>query len=999
MSVFKYELCVKGMKCSNCANNVENKIKNYEGVINCNVNLITDTVFICTKEDLSIIDGIKNLLHLMGFRVEDVKNINEDKNKKIRNFTLKIDDEVKKDKRKLSQQKIDEYKIKIDKIQSIPGVVNLRYDIEKLTVFIEYDSQIIKGRELHKEIFSSNQSSEINLITGDNCSFNNNLSNRTQSLNNEINLEPNDSDSFSKQFKYINQFKQNLESSSKISFSINRCDFLFLIILTSILLFLTMFSNELELEKILIETYIYNPKMNIYLISVLVLSLTIIIKFGLSIYIRSISNYINHKIYNMESLISIGSISAILLSILQFTRLIYQDDDKSISEYTMLTVHSIEAAATVIAITLIGKNIEERAKNSIKNFSAKLFEKFSLSKGDGMIVTWMKPRNRKFVILEEKSIDVGLLEKDEFINLKEMDFVFLDGVIVCGEVEITENITFGYDQLSQKKVGDRIKSGSVIKKGKCVLMIEEVLEDSMLFKITKEMYSSTNQKLSFQNFIDKIMRFFVPSIIIFSMLTFIAWIIIYYFYSNQTTENNYLTISFVIERAISILVISCPCAFGLAIPTVTTISLNMALKYGILIKNTTVLTEVRNSDKFVFDKTGTLTEVVNQIKIEYISNLLNLPLFDIICLIEKDQKHPIAEALYSFCFRYDKNLDIAEKSNHSQRTSYNQENCLIRLKENSEDIRSNGVSAVIIYQETEYSIKIGNYEFVRENKHLSKLSDATEDIKSIYSSCIESKLNLICMSVNENINIMFSIDSSSKLRKEAKFLINFLKKDLKNNVYILSGDQQESVKEAGLRLGIDSEKCFGSVDNFTKKEILNQLKFESCNRNGKVMMIGDGVNDILSLSEADFGISFNSNSQLNLIASDFIFVKQDLTLILSLLKLSKLTYVFIWINIFWASIYNICMLPIASGFLHFFWEVELSPAASSFSMLGSSLMILLTSSFLKFFKLDYDKENFFDSSKINNHVEISAGQETCPIEEIFKETKINSDIKYSPLLK
>jgi P-type Cu+ transporter len=799
------------------------------------VNLITDTALICTKEDGSIVEDIKNLLHLMGFRVENVKNINDDKNrnKKIRHLTLKINED---------HSHNEEIKNEIERFKNIPGVVDLKFESDKFTVNIEYDSQIIKGNQLYNGIFSNNiisNSNEINLITG------NSLSNRSESLNNEINIQQ--KNNLIHKFKYINQFKESLENFNKFSFSINHKNFILLITLTVILLFLTMLSSGLE--KPLMAIYIYSPKINIYLLSVLVLSLTIIIKYGLSIYKRSWSQYKNHKIYNMETLISLGSISAILLSSLQFLRLLFQDDNQSICDYTMLTVHSIEAAATVIAITLIGKNFEERAKNSIKNFSVKLFEKFSFSKGDNMMVTWMKPRNRKFITLEEKSIDVGLIEKDEFIKLKELDFLLIDGVIVSGEVEITENITFGYDVISSKKVGDRLKSGSVIKKGNCVLMVEEVLEDSLLFKITKEMSNSTNQKLSFQHFIDKIMGFFVPGIIILSLLTFITWTIIYLLSSNQNPENNYLTFSFVIERAISILVISCPCAFGLAIPTVTTIALNMALKYGILIKNTTVLTEVRNSDKFVFDKTGTLTEVINNIKIEYEKNDLNLPIFEIISLVEKDQKHPIAEALYSFCLRYDKNIENSEKSNQKEIKMDIQSNTIICLIENSIEIKSNGVKANILFKDVEYNIKIGNLDFIRENKNLSNLSDVEEGIKTVHSTCINNKLNVIFMSINENISLILSIDSSSKLRKEANFVIAYLKNIQNKNVYILSGDQEEGVKEAGNRLGIDNDKCFGSIDNFKKKEILNQLKQESFNNNGKVMMIGDGVNDILSLSE------------------------------------------------------------------------------------------------------------------------------------------------------
>ena len=130
-------------------------------------------------------------------------------------------------------------------------------------------------------------------------------------------------------------------------------------------------------------------------------------------------------------------------------------------------------------------------------------------------------------------------------------------------------------------------------------------------------------------------------------------------------------------------------------------------------------------------------------------------------------------------------------------------------------------------------------------------------------------------------------------------------------------------------MGIDEENIFGEVDNKKKKEFFLNLK----KTNTKSMMIGDGMNDILSLSEADFGISFNAASQLNLVAADIIFIKEDLRLIYILLKLSKLTFVFIWINIFWAFFYNICLLPITSGAFHSFWDVEMSPTLSSFSML------------------------------------------------------------------
>ena len=151
----------------------------------------------------------------------------------------------------------------------------------------------------------------------------------------------------------------------------------------------------------------------------------------------------------------------------------------------------------------------------------------------------------------------------------------------------------------------------------------------------------------------------------------------------------------------------------------------------------------------------------------------------------------------------------------------------------------------------------------------------------------------------------------------------------------------------GAKLGIREENIYGEVDNKRKKDFFLNLK----NSNQKSIMIGDGINDILSLSEADFGISFNAASQLNMVAADIIFIKEDLGLIIILMKLSRLTFIFIWLNVFWAFFYNICLLPISAGVFISFWDLEMSPTLSSFSMLCSSLFIILSSNTLRLFDL------------------------------------------------
>lgn len=610
----------------------------------------------------------------------------------------------------------------------------------------------------------------------------------------------------------------------------------------------------------------------------------------------------------------------------------------NIDMWMKMTVHAVEAPSIVIAIAIIGKYIEERAKKNIKKYTTKMFDKLSLN--EGRELTWIKPRNRNFVILEQKSVDVGLLEKDDFVKLEENALLLFDGVIVHGEVEIKENITFGYDAISSRKKGDKVKSGSIIKTGDCVMMVEEVLEQAMLFKIIEEMNSSLNQKLKFQHFLDKIMNYFVPAIICISILTFVIWFLFYLIKiilntvdEKESKYYEYLTFSFVVERAISILVISCPCAFGLAIPTVTTIVLNLALKQGMLVKNLSALPEVRKADYFVFDKTGTLTEVVREAKVEYL-NLSGLnsefPIFDIVAQIEKNQKHPIGEVIYSHCLR---------NASFEGKTASNFSIC------SSPEIKSNGLESKINYNGLEYSIHIGNPSYMRS--HQIKLEER-DDIKNVYSHCVSQKLNVCFVAVNEEVKLVMSIDSSSNLRKEAKDVMTMLTTYLQRNAGILSGDQNEGVKAVGRILGLEEGNCIGEADNRMKKEVLNELKKKHI-----VLMIGDGVNDILSLSEADYGISFNANSQLNLVASDIIFVKEDLRLVLSLLKLSKFTYIFIWINIFWACIYNLLMLPIAAGAFYSVWSIEMSPTSSSLSMLCSSLLILITSNSIRLFNFDY----------------------------------------------
>ena len=295
---------------------------------------------------------------------------------------------------------------------------------------------------------------------------------------------------------------------------------------------------------------------------------------------------------------------------------------------------------------------------------------------------------------------------------------------MSGHDFINESMTYGFEKIEKRVVGDRLKSGCNIEKGSCVASVTEVLEQSVLYKVTKEMNESMNQKLKFQIFIDRIVKYFVPLVVLISIITLFVWLSIYICNSKG---KDYLTLIFVFERAISVLVVSCPCAFGLAIPTVTTISLSTALKHGILIKNLALLPEIKDTQNFVFDKTGTLTEIKKEVKIEYENKKINsIPIFSMLALIEKDQKHPLAEVLYSYALKM---INSEEKNN-------------VTLASEIEK-KSNGLSAKFSSNSNNndaYNFTLGNKKYVEE-----KLIINLEEINSFKSLNNNSSLIFILM--------------------------------------------------------------------------------------------------------------------------------------------------------------------------------------------------------------------------------------------------------------
>lgn len=1023
---FKYEIGIKGMDCVSCISKIEVALKKEESLILfMKFNFISEKLLVYMKAEehlTRIVQTINNI----GFEIGYVHQL--------------LDSEVKLRKLYLNAVYSDIAKVLKDQ----QGVINIqKTDIstsnnEKSTILINYDPLLIKSYYILQVL-------------------------KTKKV----------------QFSYINQMQRYIDEVEFNKDALPWKDFYFCLLLVILNLTFNLASST-DLFEFLLHNYILTPKLPYFIILSSILNFIIIFKFGISIYRKSIIAFYSSRSTGMDTLISLGSLSALVLSVISVYCL-HNHEDRDISfikENLFVISDNIGASAAVVGIFTLGKYMEAHAKSKLRDQTANFMKKKNkkLNERDQTQAEKQKyfsecnfnlilPDKNSFGLNTKNTvkIDPGLVERGDLILLENNDFLMFDVVVHSGQVQVNEGVNYGYEIITTKKKGDKIKSGSEIlkiemsdileieervlhnhshdhdhhdhdhdhhqddhdhchdhhhdhdhdqnshshtndctghhhdsnlnscsghdhvhdhehhscassilsddleihsecnnhhdhtfstkieildsdkkkpskAKPTCIVYVDKVFEDCMIYKLTEEMTNSMTQKLKFEYFIEKIVRYFVPAIIAISVMTFIIWTILKTFF-NADVDFTYIS-----ERSISILVVSCPCAFGLAIPIVTTTMLKIALEYGILIKNLSALPDIHNASKIFLDKTGTLTENIKDTQLVY-QESNNIHLFNSIELVEKSQTHPIADALCQYSSKIaSESKEDWSLSKIDEKLVYDYPNGVVK-----DDILvlHNGVCANVTYKNSKkMEIAIGNPSFAESHlKDKSKL----KAIEEYVASCKRLSLTCVIVIIDLKVVALFSLNTYSNLRYEATGVINFLQQTpYSKECYLLSGDSPESVHHLASIVGIPSNRVLAEKSAINKKNILTSHK----SLGKKVLMMGDGINDVLSLSEANFGVSFNANSQLNIISGDVIFVKEDLSLLIVLFEISKYTSIFIWINIFWAFFYNILMIPFTTGFLFKFVDINISPTLSSLAQLISDMMIIITASTLHLFNFN-----------------------------------------------
>ena len=464
--------------------------------------------------------------------------------------------------------------------------------------------------------------------------------------------------------------------------------------------------------------------------------------------------------------------------------------------------------------------------------------------------------------------------------------VAVDGVIVNGETHLDEAFITGESIPSKKSKNDKVIAGSINIDGYIEYKAERIGPDSTISEIVRLVVESTNTKAPIQKLADKVSGVFVPSIFVIAILTLIVYLIIGKSFNDSI-------ISFV-----TVLVVACPCALGLATPLAIVVSDGRSAKEGILIKTSEILEHANKVDTIVFDKTGTLTYGTLRIsKINNYSKYKDNELLKIVAGLENNSIHPIASAFKEY---YDSKIKVDKFNN----------------------ISGIGVSGVINKKE----IYIGNSKLF---KKLNITNDKGIDEKEL----LENGNSIIY--VIENKKIIALIGVKDIIRDNAKNVIKELK-NLRKEVIMLSGDNKMAAGIIAKELGID--KVIANVLPKEKTKVIKEL----INHNQKVMMVGDGINDAPSLASATIGVSINGGTDIAGDSADVILMQDDLSKIVTLLNISKKTIRIIKENLFWAFIYNILMIPLAIGLLKPL-GLSITPMIASISMTISSLCVVFNS--------------------------------------------------------
>lgn len=589
---------------------------------------------------------------------------------------------------------------------------------------------------------------------------------------------------------------------------------------------------------------------------------------------------------NMDSLVALGATASIVYGIVAIIMIAV-----GLSTSNTSLVHSymhnlyFESAAMILTLVSLGKYLEKVSKKKTTKAIEKLVD---LTPQIAVIV-------KDGEEIEVKADEVSI---DDIVIVKKGELIPVDGLIIEGSASINESNITGESIPVYKTDGNSVYSSTLVDNGYIKIKATKVGNDTSINTIIKLVEEASNSKAPISKLVDKVSLYFVPTIILISIISFISFLI------------GYRNFELAFNMAISVLVIACPCALGLATPVAIMVAVGKGAENGLLIKNAEILEKAHLIKTVVLDKTGTITE--GKPKVTDYSIKTNSYIDDVIYSLEKKSEHPLANAITD----YFKNGNILEIKDY-------------------QSIEGIGIKGTI----NDKTYYIGNKKLLDDNSLYLKILDQL------------SKEGKTVLFIKEDKNILGYIALKDTIKVHSKAAIESLHK-LGIRVVMLTGDHKLSAEAIAKDVGID--EVYAEVLPIDKQNVINKLKTDNKHL---VSMVGDGVNDALALTTSDLGIAIGGGSDVALESADIILKRNDLLDVSNVISLSKRTYITIIVNLFWAFIYNIIGVVLASGIFYPSFGIKLTPMIGSLTMSFSSVFVVLNALTINLFKVKKHNTN------------------------------------------
>ena len=609
-----------------------------------------------------------------------------------------------------------------------------------------------------------------------------------------------------------------------------------------------------------------------------------------------------HRSPNMDTLVALGSGASFVYSVYALFAMT-DAQVKGNAELVMSYMHEFyfESAAMILTLITVGKMLEAHSKGKTTNALKALLN--------------LAPKKATLLIDgKETEVTVDKVKKGDVFVVRPGESIPVDAEITDGSTAVDESALTGESIPVDKTVGDSVSAGTINKSGFIKCSATAVGEDTALSQIIKMVSDAAATKAPVAKIADKVSGVFVPAVIVIALITIAVWLL-----CGQT-------VGYALARGISVLVISCPCALGLATPVAIMVGNGMGARKGILFKTAASLEETGKTQIAVLDKTGTITKgepkVTDIIPFEITENELLKYAYS----IEAKSEHPLAKAII---------VKAEELSlNPYEVTDFKAES-------------GNGLSA-------EYNGKkiIGG-----SKKYISSLINISNDISSRADSLSkEGKTPLFFMKGDKLLGIIAVADV---IKEESPKAIKQLQ-NMGIKVVMLTGDNERTAKAVGKLAGVD--EVIAGVMPDGKEKVVAELK-----KQGKVLMVGDGINDAPALTRADIGMAIGSGTDIAIDAADVVFMKSKLTDVPAAVRLSRKTLRNIHENLFWAFIYNVIGIPLAAGVWIPLLGWQLNPMFGAAAMSLSSVCVVTNALRLNLFKSG--RENKAAKAEINTKTE------------------------------